>query len=122
MGGSISSSVWNDIEKLQKPFIRSHLGIKSTTPYVLLLLETGRRPIETYAMVCVLRYITRVHQLDDSGLPKKAWAASTCIQKTKKSKVLSMGWMLDIHKWFKIWGVDGYLNMAPKAICIRHST
>lgn len=117
-GGSISSSIWNDIEKLQKAFIRRHLGIKSTTPYVLLLLETGRRPIEVYAMVRVLRYVIRVRQMDDSRLPKKAWAASTCLQKTRKSKVLSTGWVLNIQKWFKRWEVDRYLNMTPEDICM----
>ena len=117
-GGSISLSTWNDIEKLQKAFIRRHLGIKSTTPYVLMLLETGRRPIEIYAMVRVLRYVTRIHQMNDNRLPKKAWAASTCLQKTKKSKVLSTGWVLDLQKWFKRWGVDRYLNMASDNICM----
>ena len=64
-GGNISPSTWNDIEKLQKAFIRRHLGIKSTTPYALMLLETGRRPIEMYAMIRVVRYINRVRQMDE---------------------------------------------------------
>ena len=116
--GSISSSRWNDIEKLQKAFIRRHLGIKSTTPYILLLLEIGRRPIGVYAMVWVLRYEIHIHQMDDNRLSKKAWAASTCLQKTRKSKVLSTRWVLDIHKWFKWWEVGRYLNIAPKDVCV----
>ena len=71
-GGSISPSAWNDIEKLQKAFIRQHLGIKTTTPYVVMLLETGRRPIEMYAMIRVLRYTARVRQMDDNKLHKCA--------------------------------------------------
>ena len=113
-GESISSSQWNDIEKLQKAFIHRHLGIQSTTPYVLLLLETSRRPIEVYAMIRVLRYVICIRQMYDGRLPKKAWAASTCLQKTRKSKVLSTGWVLDMHKWLKWWEVDRYLNMAQK--------
>ena len=97
-GGSIFPSAWNDIEKLQKAFIRRHLGIKSTTPYVIMLLETERRPIEMYAMIRVLRYITRVRQMDDNRLPKRAWGASTRLQKTLKSKVLSTGWVLDMQR------------------------
>ena len=88
-GESISSSVWNDIKKLQKAFIRRHLGIKSTTPYLLLLLEIGRRPIEAYAMIRVLRYAIRVRQMENDKLPKRAWDASTRLQKTRKSKVLA---------------------------------
>ena len=56
--------------------------------------------------------------MDDNRLPKKAWAASTCLQKTRKSKVLSTGWMLDMQWWFKRWGVDRYLMMMPEDICM----
>ena len=82
-----------------------------------MLLETGRRPIEMYALIRLLRYITRVRQMDDNRLPKHAWGASTRLQKTRKSKMLSMGWMLDMRRWFKRWVVDRYLNTAPKDVC-----
>ena len=76
-GGSISSSTWNNIEKLQKAFIRRHLSVKSTTPYVLMLLEIGCQSIEIHAMIQVLRYISWVHLMDDHRLPKQAWDASS---------------------------------------------
>ena len=56
--------------------------------------------------------------MDDNRLPKKAWATSTCLQKTRKGRVLSIGWVLDMQKWFKRWEVDRYLNMAPKDTCM----
>ena len=86
---------------------------------MLLLLEIGRRPIEAYAMIRVLRYAIRVRQIEDNKLPKRAWDASTRLQKTRKSKVLATGWVLDMQKWFQRWGVDRYLNMIPGDICMN---
>ena len=86
------------IEKLQKAFIHRHLGVKSTTSYVLMLLETGCRPIEIHAMIQVLRYINWVRLMEDHRLPKRAWDASSRLQKTRKSKVLLAVWILDIRK------------------------
>ena len=56
--------------------------------------------------------------MDDNRLPKKAWAANTFLQKPRKSKVLLMGWMLDMQRWFKRWGVDRYLTMMLEDICM----
>lgn len=44
--------------------------------------KTGCQLIEMHAMVRVLRYATQVWQMDDSRLRKRAWNASTCLQKT----------------------------------------
>ena len=39
-GGTISLNAWNEIEKFQKMFLRRQLGVKSTTYYEVMLLET----------------------------------------------------------------------------------
>eukprot|EP00249_Psilotum_nudum_P023837 c29002_g1_i1 orf=1190-2446(+) len=113
-GGSISISTWNEIEKMQKSFIRRHLGIKATTPYSILLLETGCIPIELHALKRVFKYITKVKNMDGERLPKKAWEESQKLQKTHKGKILASGWALDIRNWFKRWAVEDYLNRAPE--------
>eukprot|EP00249_Psilotum_nudum_P028407 c37470_g1_i1 orf=112-294(+) len=58
---------------MQKSFIRRHLGIKATTPYSILLLETGCLPIEIHALKRVLKYITKIRNMGNDRLPKKAW-------------------------------------------------
>lgn len=69
-------------------------------------------------MIRVLKYINRIRLMDDHRIPKRAWDASSRLQKTRKSKVLSTGWMLDIRKWFVRWNVDRYLDMVPEDVCI----
>ena len=38
-GGTISLNAWNEIEKIQKMFLRRQLGVKCTTSYQVMLLE-----------------------------------------------------------------------------------
>ena len=113
-GGSIPPSTWNDIEKLQKQSLRRFLGVRRTTPYATMLLETGCRPIEFHAMIRVIDYVWKISGWKCSRLPKAAKEVSIKIQKNHKSKILSSGWMLDIQTWFKRWGVDNFLNSKVK--------
>ena len=45
-GGTTSFNARGDIEKIQKIFLRRQLGIKSTTSYQVMPLETSVQPIE----------------------------------------------------------------------------
>ena len=49
-GDTISLNAWNEIEKIQKIFLRRQLRVKCTTSYQVMLLETGVRPIELLAL------------------------------------------------------------------------
>ncbi|MCO5551454.1 hypothetical protein L7F22_004957 [Adiantum nelumboides] len=78
-GASISASIWNDIEKLQKKFLCRYMGVKATTPYSVMLLETGKRPLEMLALQRVHKYImkrlSRVKTVENhiiSGVPKES--------------------------------------------------
>ena len=44
---------------------------------------------------------------------KRHWMLALVCKKTRKSKVLSMGWVLNMQEWLKRWELDRYLNMAP---------
>ena len=59
-GGSITNSMEDDIEKVQKSFIRKYIGVRVTTPYSMLLVESGCLPIEYYGLVRTLQYIQMV--------------------------------------------------------------
>ena len=56
-GGSISNKMWEDIQRLRKNFIRQYLGVRVTTPYSMLLMESDCLPIEYYGLIQTLRYI-----------------------------------------------------------------
>ena len=109
-GGSISLKGWDEIEKLQKSFIRHYMAVKTTTPYSILLMEAGCLPIEYKGLIRVLSYLQKVKAMPDTRLPKQAWAACNKPKKNYKSKFLASGWMLDIQKWFKKWGLEAYLE------------
>ena len=44
-GDIISRSAWNEIEKIQNLFLQT-IGVKSSTSYPSMLLETSTQPIE----------------------------------------------------------------------------
>ena len=90
-GGSVSPSTWNDIEEMQTAFLRHHLGVKINTPFLVLLLETWRRPIEFHALMWVMQYIIQVQQMPNHKFSKKAWDASMKLQKNHKSKIQTIG-------------------------------
>jgi len=106
-GGSISKSTWKEFENVQKRFLTNFLQVKTQTPYVLLLLESGCLPIEVPIEVMdierVVEYMIKMRQRPSHRLPTIAWEASQKVQKTHKSKILSTGWMQGIKKWFGRW-------------------
>lgn len=111
-GGSLSKASWNEVEKIQKRFLTSFLAVKVTTPYSILLIETGSLPIELLGMERTLQYLSKVTKLPKERLPYLAWEASCKRQKTYKSKTLASGWMEDIKRWFKRWDA-GILLSTP---------
>ena len=69
-GGSISMSMWDDVEKLQKNLILQYLGVRTTTPYSTLLIEARCLPIEYHGLLRVLRYIQKVKRMHKDRLPR----------------------------------------------------
>jgi hypothetical protein len=68
-------------------FLRRHLLVKSSTSYLVILFETGAWTIKLLAMQRVYRHIAKVKNMLDHRL-----------QKTHKSKILSVDWVLDTKK------------------------
>jgi hypothetical protein len=60
-------------------------------------------PLEALGMEQLLRYIKKINRMPEDRLPSIAWKASCRPQKTRKSKLLASGWMLDNEKWFDRW-------------------
>ena len=114
-GASISASTWNEIEKIQKKFLCRHLGVKSTTPYSVMLLETGNRPLEMKALQRMYKYIVKVKMMPTTRIPHMAWDVGCAPQKTNKSKFLSSSLVQDIKKWFARWNVEAYVDMPIEA-------
>ncbi|MCO5587893.1 hypothetical protein L7F22_041845 [Adiantum nelumboides] len=111
-GGSISKSTWKEFENVQKRFLTNFLQVKTQTPYMLLLLESGSLPIEVMGMERVVEYMIKMRLNPSHRLPTIAWEASKKVQKTHKSKILSLGWMQDIKKWFGRWDALHLLHDA----------
>ena len=63
LGDTISLNAWNEIEKIQKMFLRRQLGVKCTTSYQVMLLKIGVRPIELLTLQRVYKYITTVKNM-----------------------------------------------------------
>lgn len=110
-GASTSASTWNDIEKIQKSFLCKHLGVKKTTPYSILLLETGCRPLEIRALKRMFAYIMKIKLMPANRIPSIAWIAGSAPQKTKKSKFLSSSLLQEVRKWFTKWRVEKFMDM-----------
>ena len=64
----------------------------------------------------VCKYITTVKNMPDHRLQKQTWGRRCKAQKTNKSKILSSGWVLDIMKTFKRWGVKDLLELSGDAM------
>ncbi|MCO5607655.1 hypothetical protein L7F22_061853 [Adiantum nelumboides] len=110
-GASISANTWNDIEKIQMKFLCRHLGVKSTSPYSMMLLEMGNRPLEMKALQRVYKYIVKVKMTPTNRIPHLAWDIGCAPQKTNKSKFLFSSLIHDIKKWFARWNVEEYVDM-----------
>lgn len=110
-GASISAHTWNEIEKIQKKFLCRHMGVKKTTPYSVLLLETGKRPLEMKALKRMFTYIMKLKTMPTNRIPRIAWETGCAPQKTKKSKFISSSLIQDTKKWFAKWNVETYVDM-----------
>ena len=110
-GASISAHTWNEIEKIQKKFLCRQLGVKKTTPYSVLLLETGNMPLEMKALKRVYTYIVKVKLMPTSRIPRVAWEVGSAPQKTRKSKFITSSFIQDTRKWFNRWNVGAYVDM-----------
>ncbi|RYA84422.1 hypothetical protein DD594_26220 [Enterobacter cloacae complex sp. 4DZ1-17B1] len=66
-GRSISKSTWKELENVQKRFLTNFLQVKTQTPYMLLLLESGSLPIEVMDMERVVEYMIKMHQNPSLG-------------------------------------------------------
>ena len=78
----------------------------------LSLYQKQAWPIEGLAMQRVYEYITKVMNMPDHRLHKQARNIRCKVQKTNKSKIISSGWVLDIMKTFKRWGVKDLLELS----------
>ena len=87
--GSVSSSLWNEIKKIEKKILCYHLGVQSTTLSSVMFPETGR-PIDFYA-----------HQRVKS-LILKIW-----MEKQISSFIL----VQDSRKWFARWHIEEHLDL-----------
>ena len=90
--GTISLHVWDEIEKILKTFLRRQMGVKFTTSYQVMLLETNVGPIEIFVLWRVYRYITKVKNMTN------IYYHICKLQKNHKSKIVSSGWVVDIKK------------------------
>ena len=72
----------------------------------MMLLETGKRPLEIQAMQRVQRYIMKLKMMPEHRIPSIAWKVGCKPQKTNKSKFLSSRLVLDIRKWFARWKLE----------------
>jgi hypothetical protein len=91
-GPTTSHSNWSKVEAIQKLFLEMELGVKTQTPYALLLVEAGLLPLEVEALYLTLQYVMRVEALKDSRLPKQA------LQTSRAS-----GWYADVCRWAQAW-------------------
>eukprot|EP00249_Psilotum_nudum_P025149 c29391_g1_i1 orf=1144-4386(+) len=101
-GCSISQETWKKIERIQKKFLGNYMGVKITTPYLLLLEESGRAPLECRALERTVAYIRRVESLPFDRLPVLS------IQVSQKLVRLNKGWWKDFQNWLQrkniLWG------------------
>jgi len=111
-GPTTSQSNWNKVEAIQKLFLEMELGVKTQTPYTLLLVEAGLLPLEVEALYHTLQYVMRVKALQDSRLPKQALYASR-----------AFGWYADVCRWAKTWDLcEHEWDTQPKKLrALLHS-
>ena len=64
---------------------------ETLTFYLVMLLETGARPMEVLTMQRKYKYITKVKNMFDHGLPKQAWNIGCKVHKNKKDQTLLDG-------------------------------
>ncbi|MCO5612798.1 hypothetical protein L7F22_067069 [Adiantum nelumboides] len=92
-----------------------HMGIKTTTPYSMMLLETRHRPLEMLALQRMHRYLLKVKLMPHNRLPHIAWEVGCKPQKNHKSKFLTSSLVEDIKKWFSKWNIGAHVDMHVEA-------
>ncbi|KAL3677232.1 hypothetical protein R1sor_027180 [Riccia sorocarpa] len=80
------------LEVTQKRFLMEELGVWSQIPYVILLAETGRLPIEIEALLLAIQFVQRLRQQDASRCSYQAWVVS------RRS-----GWYAQLCSWASSW-------------------
>ena len=85
-GDIISLSAWNEIEKFKKVLSHRQLGVKSSTSYLVMLLEIGAQPIKVLTMHKLYMYITNIKDMPDHNLAKKDWNIRCKEQETNNSR------------------------------------
>ena len=77
--------VWNLCHKelagnlVHRSFLRRLLGVRSGTPNMTMLAETGQYPLEVVATKLLLGYWNRLVEMDDARLVKRAFLASAAL-------------------------------------------
>ena len=77
------------------------MGVKKTTPYLVLLLEMGNMPLEITSLKRMFTYMVKVKLMHTTRIPHIAWKTGSAPQKTKKSKFITSSLVQDTRKWFK---------------------
>ncbi|KAL3677284.1 hypothetical protein R1sor_027232 [Riccia sorocarpa] len=93
-GPTISKTGWKNIESIQKAFLQSELGVRPQVPYVLLLSESGRLPLEAEALFTTIRYAQHLRSQDETRFTSLAWSESR-----------ARGWQADVRRWADRWGI-----------------
>ncbi|KAL3681181.1 hypothetical protein R1sor_024137 [Riccia sorocarpa] len=93
-GPTLSRSLWKEIERVQKTFIRQTLGIRVTVPYVLLMAEAGVIPLEVEALINTLEFVFRVRWQDEEKPSQRALRVS-----------YHSGWYAHVCTWAAMWNL-----------------
>ncbi|KAL3696409.1 hypothetical protein R1sor_010485 [Riccia sorocarpa] len=91
-GPALSPATWSQIESIHKLFLQYELGVRVQIPYVLLLAETGRLPLEIDVLELSIQYAIRVGNLRHERYSRDAWIGSSCF-----------GWFANLRKWAEKW-------------------
>ncbi|KAL3681100.1 hypothetical protein R1sor_024056 [Riccia sorocarpa] len=94
-GPSLARTNWKKIKKVQKQFIRGELGVRTQVPYVLLLSETGRIPLECEGLLQTIQYILQLRIQGEQKISFQAFQISR-----------ANGWYAEVCRWSIYWGID----------------
>ncbi|KAL3693704.1 hypothetical protein R1sor_007355 [Riccia sorocarpa] len=91
-GPALPKTSWSRIESVHKIFLQLELGLRPQIPYVILLAETGRLPVEAEALLLTLDYIYKLRAQDHTRLPYQAMMFT-----------YGSGWYADVCCWALRW-------------------
>ncbi|KAL3687826.1 hypothetical protein R1sor_014135 [Riccia sorocarpa] len=75
-GTSLAKSNWAKIEHVHKKFLQTELGVRPQVPYVFLLAETGRVPLEIEALLLAIQFAQRLKAQPEDRYSHQAWTLS----------------------------------------------